>query len=59
TTRPGYAVDYRAVSGTGFQVPTGAFTSFTIARLNVVPEPASLLAVSTGLAFLALRRRRR
>lgn len=59
TTRPGYGVDYRAASATGFQMPSGAFTSFTIGRLNVVPEPATLLTLATGLSLIALRRRKR
>ncbi len=59
TTRPGYGVDYRAASATSFGASSGSFTSFTIARLNVVPEPASLLVMATGMALLALRRRGR
>lgn len=47
--------------GTGMAMPTAPIggTAFLVRDIAVVPEPASLLALSAGLAGVALRRRRK
>lgn len=52
---------FRINLNTGMAMPTAPIggTAFLVRDIAVVPEPASLLALSAGLAGVALRRRRK
>ncbi len=57
TLAPGSGSVFRALSGTGYNVATGAFTSFTISQLTYVPAPGTAALLGLGGLFAARRRR--
>jgi hypothetical protein len=58
STTPGYLTDYSALWGSGYTAVTGGQANFIVTQLEVVPEPASMLALALGAGLVARRRRR-
>jgi len=56
-TNPDYNVHFWSATATGAAATTGALANFTVSKLRVVPEPATLMMLVLG-GLVALRRSR-
>ena len=59
TTDPNYGVNFWSATATGNAATTGAVNTFTVVRLNAIPEPSTalLLLVGGGAAWVIRKRR--